>query len=141
MALRQMVSAMSQELQKLLEDVRRDIGAAEAKVSMLRQVEEYLASKLKGQTLSENAREGQPAANGAEHGLTQSEAAEKVLKEHGHPLSTNDLVEEIVRRGLYPERSDRKQLVNSIYSAMRRDADKFVKTGRGIWALVEWGGR
>lgn len=129
-------AAMSQELQKLLEEVRRDIDQAEAAVAKLRQVEDYLSNKLHGQILSADIHGYPSATNGTSHELTQIAAAEQVLREAGRSLNTNDLVDEIVRRGLYPERGDRKQLVNSIYSAMRRSS-RFVRTGRGVWSLAE----
>lgn len=128
---------MNRGLQNLLEEVRQDLGRAETTVARLRQVESYLAEKLRGQNVSAAASEQQAVTNGVEHDLTQAAAAEHVLRETGRPLNTNDLVEAIVRRGLYREHGDRKQLINSIYSAMRR-SPRFVKSGRGIWSLAEW---
>lgn len=71
--------------------------------------------------------------------MTQTDAAAYVLKNTGAAMSTNEIVDRIVRLNLYPVEGDLKQFVNSIFSAMRRKPETFLKIGRGMWGLVEWG--
>jgi hypothetical protein len=81
-------------------------------------------------TCSHTAKSGRPRKS-----LT--DAAVSVLQEAGRPLKTDDIVNRLVAGGYCPARSDRKQVVNSIYSLMRQAKTKFIRTAPGEWALAE----
>lgn len=120
---------------ELLAEVRRDIFRTESGLEELRRVEKYLAIKAEGQALLFDDTHSSAKPSGDLLGKTQAEAAEAVLLTAGHPLNTGAIVEAMVQRG-YPDRTDRKQLENSVFSALRRAPDKFKKVSKGTWAIV-----
>lgn len=65
------------------------------------------------------------------------EAVAKILSTADHPMSVQDLIEEVVRVG-YAE--ERENLYNTIYSALSKDKKRFRKTGPATYTLAEPGG-
>jgi len=126
-------------LKELLSEVRSDISGLQRNLEELRQVETYLISKLNryaGLLGVDESSPPRPAANLPSR-MTQSQAAERVLKEAKKPMDTQEIVRIMIERRYYPDKGDRKQMVNSVFSAMRRSPDRFTKVGKGLWSLVE----
>lgn len=120
----------------LLGEVRREIDSVRQKLRNLRQVEDFLVSKLQHQP---SLFDSDTTRTADEQGRTQVDWATLVLRETGKPLDTQAIVDGMIVRG-YRVRSDKKQLINSIFSVMRRTPAVFKKVSRGIWGLTEWGG-
>jgi len=123
---------------KVLEEVKDDLDRLETEIAKLREVKAFLVKKLalpdSNGAVEKSPIEAEPTKLSQQY--TQKEAAKKVLLEAGKPLPTNKIVELMVRRDYYPDAADRKQLVNSIFSVMRRNPEIFRKAGRGVWGLT-----
>ena len=69
------------------------------------------------------------------------DAAAQVLKEKGEPMACKAIVEQMLTKGLW--KTDGKTPAATLYSAMLREIDgkpsdsRFVKTGRGLFALTK----
>jgi hypothetical protein len=137
----------------LLEEVQRDITAAEQSLVELQRLKSYLESKIGANGLgpkpdapiphSPNSAlaisQGSPVHENLK-GMSQARAAELVLRELGIPMKTMTLLDAMIQRGFPPPPSHRRQsLANSLFSVMRRKNDCFRKVGMGLWGLVEWG--
>ncbi len=137
---------------EVLEEIRRDIAEAEQNLAVLRQLESYLLTKtsLNGANVQPETSAKPPAtieeevpAPGSLAGVSQSKAIETVLREVGHPMRTMSILKAMIARGFPDPHSTkaRQNLANSLFSVMRRKPDRFKKTGKGLWGLIEWGER
>lgn len=126
----------------LLAEVRRDIGALQAKIDQLRSVEAYLADKIGDINRS--------AANGAARyeqmnserdqrrfsKMGQRQAAIAVMKEVGQPMRSGDVARAMMSGG-YPYKLGVGKLSNSLFTSFTRGPGVFQKVGPGTWALTE----
>jgi hypothetical protein len=118
------------KLAATLEHVRARRARLLDQAAKLQRIEQTIAEYL-----------GEPAATPGREGdanPTQCEAAERALREAGGPLRTIELVKRMVERGHYQTQMSLRQLVDSVYTALARKSDTFVRVGRGVWGLREW---
>jgi HB1, ASXL, restriction endonuclease HTH domain len=126
---------------ELLQELRRDIAAAELRLAELRRLEAYLLAKLSPddkQPPSAVPAVPPPEMMGSNYlrGMTQADAAEIVLKEAGGgPMDTRSIVRAMVARG-YQDRPQRKALISSVFAVMSKLPERFQKVGRGLWVLA-----
>src|SRR5258708_3889885 len=127
------ISNMAANLESILGKLRRDIAATEAKLSGLKTAEDDLAPDLKA-----SGRSSPPSSNGQL--LSEFEAGQKMFAEEGQALGTREILQRMIDGGYVTPSNDahRRQLVNSIFSVMRRKSDIFDKAGRGTWGLTAW---
>ncbi len=71
--------------------------------------------------------------------MSRAEAIECVLRNAGagHPLRVPEIAESLVKTYGFRPLPDRSQ-DKKTFNAMRRRPDKFVRTGRGLWTLLEF---
>lgn len=127
----------------LLDVVQQDIARLEIELARVRDLAAYLSNKLaenEAATASPADVAAETSSSAAAHfsRLKQVDAAEIVLREHG-PMRTMAIVDELLRRG-YPVGGEaakkKKRLANSLFSAMRKLPQRFVKCGKGMWNLA-----
>jgi hypothetical protein len=141
---------------EFLAGLRERIASLESEIAELRIVERFHErefTRLGGQpsaivngstwehtgiTVPELGTDISPAALAAAvQGKPKYEAAQIVLKGIGKPVRIPDIVRALTAAN-YGTELKRTIFVNSLYTAMTRREDVFVKKGPGEWALKEW---
>ena len=101
-----------------------ELARIQAEIDRLTIIRDY----LKGAEKPSNG--PQPARRGSGR-VTAAKAAEGVLRAHGQPMKTTDLLTEVQARGSTIKDTD------GLYKTLDRDKDRFKRVGRGLWALAE----
>jgi hypothetical protein len=69
-------------------------------------------------------------------GANLEDHLESLLSEAGEPLHISDLRDRLIKRGIpLPGKGDEANII----VRLRRDQDRFTRTGRGMYALASWG--
>lgn len=68
--------------------------------------------------------------------MSISQAAEKILNEHGKPMKIKDMVSKLWENG-YRRYETKQKLYTSLYTTMSR-RKKFYRSKPGIFGLTEW---
>jgi hypothetical protein len=133
------------EQNSLLADVQQEIATLEARLSELRTVERWLASKSAkaAAAVVENGVpvRSEPHAAAVKESpyrrLTVRQAALDVLRKAGKPLKTRSITEALLAGGYQTTNVD--TMNTTVFSTLDREADLFKKVGPGLWALVDGG--
>lgn len=125
----------SSNYQDLLNDVRRDLSEARAKVDDLLRLEAYLTEKCES-----NGSASPPSLLSSSRGqvnlkgMTQERAAICVLRSAWSPLKTREIVSRMLGCG-YEKPENIMNLINSVYGALSRSGNAR-KIDRGTWEYV-----
>lgn len=131
-----------------VEELEAEIAKKTAEIAELRRVRDWHATRLRsalpaphrysplGTRIPETVVNG--TATNQYSDMTQRDAAVAVLKAAGKPLSTSDIANAMIAGGCG---HDGNTIRNSVYAALHRDPETFVRKGEGrygLWALTEW---
>ena len=117
--------------------VKEEIHDLEAQLEKLRGIVKYLEGKITNAdpVVPHGERDKNEDPNSV-IGKTRHGAAEIILRERGEWMTLPTIVNELQHCGYEPA-TERRRLSNTIYTAMDRKSDIFIKSGNE-WGLTEW---
>jgi cell division septum initiation protein DivIVA len=123
-------------LHQLLDDVHTKIIRFQDELDKLRAVKEYLE-----QEIAKDNNQKRESANSDGHEepppSTQREVAERILRHFNRAAKVDEILKEALKRRWLTLTSSERNMSNSLYGAMARNTDIFIKTGRGEFDLAE----
>lgn len=128
----------------ILNKVRDDIASLEKRLAEAKAAENYLVgmAEIPERQERQAARTEQVVAPLAEAQpiigpyttMKQFEAAAMILRTHGQPMKTADIVSEMIAGG-FPQ-TDEKKLRVSLFTTLMRKPTMFAKAGSGTWSVL-----
>lgn len=124
------------DVQHKIDEVEANIACLQAELSELVTIANYIkhnSPSIQEAGIAAESGEVRPAVS--VKGMTQTDAAAKILRVANKPMKTGDLVERMIEGGFGS--TDRKKLKTTLYTAMIRKPDTFVRDGPGLWRLAK----